>query len=203
MKQKERKRRYFIKILIILIFVFGIIYVFKEISKENQILINNENYEDLSRENVKIDNTNISKKYQKEKIINEYKGYEVCAKLEIPRISLESYILSNYSIESLNVSVVKFYGSNPNEYGNFCVAGHNFINKNMFSKLKDLKIKDKIIISDNKVGIVEYEIFAIYKVDKEDTSCLISSYKNTREVTLITCTNDSKKRIIVKAKEVI
>ena len=66
--------------------------------------------------------------YFKEEIVKEYKGFDVIAKLEIPKIKLETYILKNFSEASLNVSVTKFWGSNPNQIGNMCVAGHNFKN---------------------------------------------------------------------------
>ncbi len=146
-------------------------------------------------------NNIVEKEYPKEEIITTYRGYEVCAKLEIPKIELETYVLSNYSTQALNISVTKFWGVDPNEIGNFCVAGHNFINKNMFRNLKKLDVGDKLYIIDNNIGKVEYEVYKIDKVSPKDVSCLEQS-NNNRETTLITCTNDSKQRIIVKAKEV-
>ena len=143
----------------------------------------------------------IEKVYEKEEVALEYKGYDVIAKLEIPEISLEAYILKTYSNESLNISVVKFWGAKPNTSGNFCIAGHNFKNKNMFHDLKELNIGDNLFIIDNNVGRVEYEIYNIYKVSPEDVSCLSQETEEKKQVTLITCTNDSKERIIVKAKE--
>ena len=143
----------------------------------------------------------IEKVYEKEEVALEYKGYDVIAKLEIPEISLETYILKTYSNESLNISVVKFWGAKPNTSGNFCIAGHNFKNKNMFHDLKELNIGDNLFIIDNNVGRVEYEIYNIYKVSPEDVSCLSQETEEEKQVTLITCTNDSKERIIVKAKE--
>lgn len=136
----------------------------------------------------------------KEDIIKEYKGYEVCAKLEIPKIKLETYILKEFSTKALETSVVKFWGVDPNRIGNFCVAGHNFRNKNMFHDLKKLSLGDRIFISDNDIGKIEYEVYEFYTVFPEDVSCL-SQDTNGKIVTLITCTADSKKRIIVKAKE--
>lgn len=214
MKTKKNSK---IIINTIIIFIISgiIIWIVVEEYKENQIK-NKENSEyntqSLSAQNnqeSKVENdTNttvekeISKEYPKEEIINEYKGYNVAAKLEIPKIKLETYILQNYSEKALNISVTKFWGVNANEIGNFCVAGHNFQNKNMFHNLKNLETGDKLIISDNEVGKIEYEIYNIYKVEPEDISPLSQETNNKREVTLITCTNDSKKRIIVKAKEI-
>ncbi len=141
-------------------------------------------------------------KYPKQEIPKEYKGYNVAAKLEIPQINLETYILSTYSKNSLNLSVTKFWGADPNKEGNFCVAGHNFQNKNMFHNLRNLKKTDKLWVIDNEVGKVEYEIYDIYTVQPEDVTCLSQETEGKKEVTLITCTNDSQKRIIVKAKEI-
>lgn len=87
------------------------------------------------------------------------------------------------------------------KFGNFCVAGHNVQKKNMFYNLRDLEIGDSMYLSDNAIGKVEYEIYDIYSVTPEDVSCLSQETEGRREITLITCTNDSKKRIIVKAKE--
>ena len=141
-----------------------------------------------------------TKGYPKENIVKNYKGYEVLAKLEIPVINLETYVLSEFSNEALNISVTRFWGEKPNEIGNLCIAGHNFINKNMFRNLKKLKTGDTFFLIDNNIGRVEYEVYDIFQVLPEDVSCL-NQNTNMKEITLITCTSDSKKRIIVKAKE--
>ncbi len=88
-------------------------------------------------------------KYPKVNILEKYKGYEVEARLEIPAINLDTYILKNFSKEALNISVSKFWGPEVNNIGNYCVAGHNFRNEKMFKNLKKLDIGDKVFISDN------------------------------------------------------
>ena len=144
----------------------------------------------------------VEKEYPKETIITKYKGYDVIAKLEISNIKLKTYILKNCTEASLNKAVAKFWGANPNEEGNLCVAGHNAPrNSNMFYKLKQLKIGDELTISDNKIGKVEYVIYDIYTVTPDDVSCIKQDTNGKKEVTLITCTNNSKKRYIVKATE--
>ena len=196
---------------IILIFAILSICVCIIIEKYEENNINSYTAEKLSTENEatneqeKEENKIVivqEKQYPKEEIVDTYKGYDVCAKLEIPAISLETNILSEYSTNALNVSVTKFWGVEPNHTGNFCVAGHNFKNKNMFSNLKKLKIGDKLFVSDREIGKVEYEIFKIDTVLPEDISCLDAVTENQKEVTLITCTSNSKKRIIIKAKEI-
>ena len=141
------------------------------------------------------------KVFPKDDVEKVYRGYLVEARLEIPVIDLETYVLSNYSAQALNVSVTKFWGVGANQKGNCCIAGHNFQNKNMFRNLKKLKWGDRIFIINNDVGKVEYKVYDIYQVLPKDVSCLSQDTDGRREVTLITCTNDSKKRIIVKARE--
>ena len=48
-----------------------------------------------------------------------------------------------------------------------------------------------------------YEIFKIYSIDPDDVSCVESVENNTREITLITCTNGHKNRLVTKAREVL
>lgn len=212
MKTNEEKTNniisYFVVFIIIIIMIWLFISEYKDIKIENKDnTISNYNTQTIVAQynkNNKIDNnTNneIKKEYPKEEIIKQYKGYQVGAKLEIPKIELKTYILQNYSIKALNVSVTKFWGTNANEIGNFCIAGHNFQNRNMFYNLKKLNIGDTLFICDNKIGKVNYKIYDIYKVEPDDVSCLSQETNGKREVTLITCTSNSEKRIIVKARE--
>lgn len=199
---------YIVVFIIIIIMIWLFISEYKDTKIENKNnTISEYNIQSIgtqyNKNNEINTNTNIDlkKEYQKEEIINQYKGYQVSAKLEIPKIALETYILQNYSVKALNISVTKFWGTNANEVGNFCIAGHNFQNKNMFHDLKKLNIGDTLSISDNKIGKVNYEIYDIYKVEPDDVSCLSQETNGKKEVTLITCTSDSEKRIIVKARE--
>lgn len=189
-----------VNLILIIIIACLVILVLSETEKEKNI--SKKSYNFLSGEN-NIEKKETIKEYPKEDFEENYKGYSVCAKLNIPVIELDTSVLGKYSAEALNVSVTKFWGVNPNENGNFCIVGHNFKNKNMFSKLKNLNLGDRLFITDKKIGKVEYEIFKIDTVVPEDVNCLTSITKNEKEVTLITCTNDSKKRIIIKAKEVL
>lgn len=205
---KGRKDKKVIKCLIILILFSMLIYLgieeYREIQIKKKTIFDKEyNTQNLSSDDQESGNhENEVKVYPKEEIETQYKGYQVIAKLEIPEIRLITYVLERYSKEALNVSVTKFWGADPNQIGNFCIAGHNFQNKNMFHHLKKLEIGNQLFISDHSIGKVEYEVSEIYVVEPEDVSCLSQETNQKREVTLITCTNDSKKRIIVKAQEV-
>lgn len=200
---KRKNKIIIVNLFLIFIVLTILVFVILDIYKENKIEKSNYDVQGVSiNVNNKEENKiNEEKKYIKEDVPLEYKGYTVVSKLEIPKIDLETYVLEKYLEETLNISVVKFYGANPNEIGNFCIAGHNFKNKNMFKNLKKLSVGDNLFIIDNDIGRVEYEIFDIYKVSPNDVACLLQETNGKREVTLITCTNDSKERIIVKARE--
>ena len=151
----------------------------------------------MEQENIKQDTKQVETN-----ILTQYKGYPVIAKLEIPKINLETYVISEYSEQALKISVTKFYGGNPNEEGNFCIAGHNYITKNMFHDLKKLSIGDTFTLVDtnNHEGI--YKIYLVETVEPNETQCLSQKTDGRIEVTLITCTTDSSKRIIVKAVKI-
>lgn len=199
-KRKTKKSRTIINFILVIL-IFGIITYLRVENYSEENIKQANNYE---VKNVVTSTNNIKeneKVYSKEEVIKEYKGYEVDSKLEIPKIELETYVLKEFSKEALNVSVTKFWGCKPNTIGNYCIAGHNFKNKNMFHNLKKLKRNDNLFIIDNKVGKVEYEVYDVYKVFPEDTSCLEQETNGKKEVTLITCTSDSEERIIIKAVE--
>lgn len=200
-KQREKLILNFIFILIFLgisIFLLIKLYVENDIEQEDSYQIRRLILEDYYSQNPQ--EQTIVFEYPKENIEEKYEGYDVIAKLEIPKIKLETYVIK-FSENALKKSVTKFWGPDPNKPGNFCIAGHNFRNKNMFHNLKKLQVGDEITLKDNSVGIVEYEVYDIYTVVPEDVSCLSQDTKGEKEITLITCTSDSQKRVIIKARE--
>lgn len=181
----------FIKIFIITIMITLILTLCFETNKEEKL---QENYIDL---------INITNQVQTENVIESQENLNprVIAKIEIPKINLNTDILNSSDEESLAEGICKFWGVNPNKIGNFCVAGHNYKRKNMFYRLRELKKENKIYITDNSGEKIEYIVYKIEKVTPDDISCLSQETDGKKEITLITCTLDSKKRIIVKARE--
>jgi len=144
----------------------------------------------------------LEEKDKKEEMPENIEGYKVIAKLEIPKINLVTNILAQTNEKTLKISVTKFWGANPNEVGNFCVAGHNFGKDNMFKNVNKLKKGDKLFLADLSGIKLEYEIYDTFIVEPNDTRNLSQKTNGKREVTLITCTSDSKLRVIIKATEV-
>ena len=127
--------------------------------------------------------------------------YNTEAIVTIPKIDISYPVLTETSDELLNISVNKFWGPNPNEIGNYCIAGHNYRNGKMFGRLNELENGDIVELQDLSGRVVEHEVYYIYVVEPEDRSCT-SQLTNRRELTLITCTNYGTQRLIVKCREI-
>ena len=132
----------------------------------------------------------------------QYNGYDVVGIIEIPSINIKYPIINKTNDTTMKYSITKFSGGDINSIGNFTVAGHNNLNGTMFGKVKRLQIGDEIKMTDLYNNTVTYQIFDIYSVEPNDVSCLKSVDENTREITLITCTNGHLNRLITKAREV-
>ena len=154
--------------------------------------------EELVEENVRT-NTLITESGQK---------YYPIAKIYIPSINCEYPILCaidsryTWSDELLKISPCYFWGAEPNQVGNFCIAGHNYRNTKFFSKVPTLNDGDIIEITDLTNTTVEYYVYDKYTVYDDERECTSQETDGKTEITLITCTNDSSKRIIVKARKV-
>lgn len=183
-------------LLIAFIIVLGLIIAKYFNSQKNEEL-NQETVETFSNINTQ----------ENEKI--EMQGYEVIGIVKIPKINLEYPILN---IETSNpeetkapmkISIVKYWGGKVNEYGNLSIAGHNNHNGTMFGKTKNLEIGDIVELTDLEKRTIQYEIYDKFVTDPNDVSILATKDNSVREVTLITCTNGNKNRLILKAREIL
>ena len=171
------------------------------------IAVLNDTTDDGTETPVVVSNTNESTK-TKQQSQSGY-TYVTDGKITIPKINVEYPILDGESDseaeteELLKMSPVKFHGPDINTVGNYCIVGHNYRNKRFFSKVPTLVNGDIIQITnfaDNTT--VEYAVYDKYTVDPTDVSCTSQNTEGRKEITLITCTDDSKQRVIVKAREV-
>ncbi len=135
-------------------------------------------------------------------------NYTTIATINISKINVNYPILDGEtdSVEEtealLKISPTKFWGPNPNEVGNFCIVGHNYRNSKFFSKVPTLENGDIIDITDEAGKTISYSVYDKYEVVPEDVSCTSQLTDGRKEITLITCTNDSKMRVIVKARAI-
>lgn len=138
----------------------------------------------------------------------QLKGYDVIGIVTIPKINIEYPILAietsnpEETKEPMRYGIVKYWGGNVNEYGNLSIAGHNNYNGTMFGKTKNLEIGDIVELTDLTKTTMQYEIYDIFVTDPNDVSILATNDETIREVTLITCTNGNRERLILKAKQI-
>ena len=138
------------------------------------------------------------------------KGYQytTIATINIPKIKVTYPIIDGptdspeETEDLLKISPTKFWGPEPNEVGNFCIVGHNYRNSRFFSKVPNLVEGDSIDITDLSGKTITYKVYSKYEVDPSDVSCTTQLTNGRREITLITCTDDSKYRVVVKARQV-
>lgn len=126
--------------------------------------------------------------------------YYTIGVINIPSIKVNYPILSTYSDTLLKIAPCKFHGANPNEVGNLCIAGHNYKNDKFFSKVPKLKVGDKIEITDLGGNTLVYKVYNKFIVNPDELECTSQLTDGKTEITLITCTNDNKKRYIIKAR---
>ena len=124
----------------------------------------------------------------------------VIGMIKIDKINLSYPILSKSSKDLLNISVCRFAGPMPNQVGNLCIAGHNYVDYKLFSNLYKLNKKDKIKIYDFNGNLKEYHVFNKYETNPSDLSCTNQETNGQTIVTLITCNNVTGKRLVVVCK---
>ena len=135
-------------------------------------------------------------------------NYKKIAIINIPKINANYAVLQGETGDVketealLKISPVKYHGHEPNEVGNFCIVGHNYRNSKFFSKVPTLVVGDTVELTDLTKRKITYQVYDKYTVDPSDLSCTTQLTGGKKEITLITCTDDSKQRVIVQCKEI-
>jgi sortase A len=124
---------------------------------------------------------------------------------EIALINIESIGLNTVVVESIEKQYLNHYvchfenSAMPGENGNFSLAGHSSYRYNeVFNELHKIKLNDEIIIKTLNNEFT-YIVKDIYEVNPEDTFVLEQD-NEIKELTIVTCTNKGKDRLIVKAQ---
>lgn len=134
----------------------------------------------------------------------KYKNYDVAGKIEMPSVRLQYPVLDKLTdANALEVSVAIQYGVGLNKVGNTVIIGHNYRSGLFFGSNKNMKIGDRIFITDTATGIRrEYEIYNKYTTEERDTSYYDRNTNGKREVSLVTCQNNNAYRLVIWAREV-
>ena len=139
-------------------------------------------------------------KESKEDDFTNVKAGDEIAIINIPSIKLNTVVVESIEKQYLNHYFCHFENTAmPGEYGNFSLAGHSSYRYNeVFNELHKINLDDEIIIKtlNNEFTYVVKDIF---EVNPEDTFVLDQD-NEIKELTIVTCTNKGKDRLIVKAE---
>ncbi|MBR2240177.1 MAG: sortase [Clostridia bacterium] len=129
--------------------------------------------------------------------------YKVDSILNIPSLEINYPVLSDSSTELLKISLNKFWGGEPNSVGNYCVVGHNYDGKDIFfGKLHKLQNGDVVELQDKTGKLVRYKVYNKFVVQPTDVACTSQLTNGKVEMTLITCSDGGKTRLVVKCRAV-
>lgn len=197
LKSNKYPLQFFISFILAVISLFVLFYHFYKKNEQEKIskqLLKNYTlttlYQDDEFTKAQIENTSTI-------IENPF----VIGMLCIDKINLNYPILSESNKELLKISLCRFAGPMPNEVGNLCIAGHNYVDNRFFSKLKQLSKNDLVEVYDLNGRKIVYSVFDKYEVNVNDLSCTNQDVGNKKIITLITCNNVNGKRTVVKAVE--
>ncbi len=138
-----------------------------------------------------------------EAVAPDGKSYYTEAILKIPKLGIEYPVLSDTSEELLKISLNRLHGPKPNQEGNYVIVGHNYKNGKMFGKLPGIAMDDICELTNlARKTTVTYKVYTRYVVEPDDVSCTSQLTDGKKEITLITCTNGGKQRLVVKAVEI-
>lgn len=175
---------------------------------KNNVLVVVLDEEHRNDEKISTNNNNSTKMKKTVQKSDDGYNYITVATINIPKIDVKYAVIdgqtdSTEETESLlKMSPTKFWGPEPNEVGNFCIVGHNYRNTRFFSKVPTLVNGDTMELTDLSGKTITYKVYDKYEVEPTDVSCTTQITNGKKEVTLITCTDDSKYRVVVKAREI-
>ena len=131
-----------------------------------------------------------------------YKNYAVVGSIKIEKTKIEYPIVLDVSPGALEVAVGVMYPSNPklNEQGNTVIIGHNYRNGMFFSNNKKLEVGDKVKITDLTGRTLTYSIYEISTLPETDAEYITRDRGNNTEISLSTCTDDGKDRLVILAR---
>ncbi len=202
----ERRTKITICILLIIIIISALILIYKinkqpKYNEELYYEVYSDYEEVFNEENLEYSDYNTETNEKMKRITNaDGKEYLIIGKIYIPDIEISYPVIYKTSEEYLKIAPTKLSGPEIGEIGNLSIIGHNYNNKEFFSEIKKLKVNDSIYVYDINGTQYEYIVYNSYEVNETDVSCLDQNTNGNKELTLITCTNNDKIRLVVKAK---
>ena len=120
--------------------------------------------------------------------------------IDIPSLNISTAIVSGTGKDQIRYYVGHFENTSmPGENGNFCIAGHSStVYNNIFNDLYKIKMDDEIIITTSN-GEFTYVVNEIFETEPTNMNVL-NQDNDIKELTIVTCANQGKDRLIVKGR---
>ena len=131
--------------------------------------------------------------------IEEQKNPFVIGIIKIDKLKIDYPILSDATDEYLSISPCRFAGPMPNEVGNLCIAGHNYIDNTFFAKITNLIKDDEITIYDLSGNKQSYFVTEKKEVESTNLDCTSQETNGQKWITLVTCNSLKGTRHIIRA----
>ena len=136
------------------------------------------------------------------KVLREYNKYKLMSAnpvVEIHDLKIKAPVLEGTDNDILAKATGHFPGTGDFGKGNYCIAGHSStIYKEYFNSLKNAENGMEITLYDSNKENYVYTVTESFIVEPDETSVL-DDFGDDR-ITLITCTDDGTKRLVVVGK---
>lgn len=133
-----------------------------------------------------------------------YRDYKVIGIISIPKLKIQYPIFGEDNSTTLKVGTAAIYPGNAekalNTAENTVIAGHNYRNSRMFSKLYTLESGDSIYITNIYGTKLEYKVYNNYTTSSMDFDYATRNTNGKPEISLTTCTTDASTRTIIWAR---
>ncbi|MEG0074010.1 MAG: class D sortase [Clostridia bacterium] len=172
----------------------------KEDTTLEEVAVETEYVEDMTEKNAFINLDNKEEKKEEVKQVKQEKLQvkgDAIAVVDIPSIKLRAQVKDGTDNETLKRYAGRFDGSAlPGQDGNFSIAAHNNVQTELFRNLHKAKKGVKITVL-TKTHQYVYEVKSINKIKPNQVEVIDNDFSK-KEITLITCSDFTKTRTVVK-----
>lgn len=198
-----------IKVLAVLLIIFGIYFMLAPIVKNHMMQGNIEKLLETTKEEIRenrqkestIDFADVRKISTDAafRAMRNSDDIHVIGRIQIEAIDLDLPVVNSLTDETLYFGAGMMKSGQVMGEGNYSLASHRMRNPNLlFSPLDRIEIGDKIVISDD-TGSYTYEAIKKEVIEAEGVH-VIDDIEGDRLITLITCTNEGSQRLMVRGE---
>ena len=123
----------------------------------------------------------------------EIDGHSYAGSVSIPSVSIDLPVMADWSYENLKIAPCVYEGSVFSS--DLVICAHNY--RSHFGRLKNVQVDDVVVFTDVNGTEFRYRVGDIEILDGNDTFNMANS---DWDLTLFTCTLDSKSRVTVRCQ---